>query len=265
MNIGMIVSGAPLLASGAAAATLAVLAIFGSNRIQRQINGSLARMLGRVRSSQARGMSQVLARLDRIRTLDEFFDEIPWITARAARVTPVTLFRLEGDQYVPVTSTALGVTPQPVWADEPLARTLQRTDSVRYLIGRPDDLDNAPIHAINGAQVEACNAICAIPLKREGRLVGFLLCGPAVDAPCPDLTLMSAFETLADRVAAVLKGLPAGQHSESSEVIAEDPTLGEELPERLARRTPPSPARLIRDHEAEPQMVGTTGGFQTRD
>jgi hypothetical protein len=271
MNMGMLAisAGAPILAS-AAAASFVVLAVFGSNRIQRQINGSLARLLSRVQSERTRHMTQVLARLDRVRDQEELFEELPWITSHAVGVSPVTLFRLDGERFTATGSTRPSVNPDPVWPDEPLALMLKRGDGVHYLIGRTDDLQNAPIHAVNGQQVEACDAICAIPLKRDGKLVAFLLCGPPADASGPDLTLMGVLESLGGQFAAALERLPVVERSEdaSSAAPMDEGAIRIVVPEPLDRRLSPVRRAVVlaaQSEEAEPQLVGNRGGFETRD
>jgi len=148
-----------------------------SNRVQRRLRALVARMVHRVDRREAR--LQLLAPLARIRSLAELFDRLPEATASAANVEPVTLFALdeEGNQFLPVSSTLLTVPCVPVAGDDPLVTAMRSSTRVHYLMGRTDDLENAPIHAVNRPQIEECQAVCSMPLRHEGALVGFLLCG----------------------------------------------------------------------------------------
>lgn len=150
-----------------------------SNRVQRRLRAFAARMLCRLGYDRRAARTRLLAPLERLRTLPELFERLPDVTAAAANVEPVTLFVLDDDRthYVPVCSTLLTVPCMPVASDDPLASALRASGRVHDLTGRTDDLENAPIHAVNGQQVEECQAVCALPLRRDGTLAGFLLCG----------------------------------------------------------------------------------------
>ena len=161
-----------LLASVLVAAVL-------SNRVQRRIRALAAHVLCRLWFGRREARVRLLLPLQRIGTLAEFLERLPGVTVAAAVVEPVTLFVLDGDgsQYRPVSSTLLPVPCAPVGINEPLAKALRKSGRVHYLRGRTDDLENAPIYAENGLQVEECRAACALPLRRDGALVAFLLCG----------------------------------------------------------------------------------------
>jgi len=173
-----------------------------SNRVQRRLRSIAARLLCRL-LDRRQARPRLLAPLEQIRTLAELFERLPGVTASAADVEPVTLFMLddEGSQYLPVSSTLLTLPCVPVAADEPLANALRKSSRVHYLSGRTDDLENAPIYAVNGPQVEECQAACALPLRRDGTLVAFLLCGGTEGSPRLGLRSSGCLEELGERYA----------------------------------------------------------------
>lgn len=181
----------------------AVVMVALSNRVQRRIRAITARLLCRFWFDRGQSRLRMVAPLERVRTLSELFDRLPGVTASAAGVEPVTLFALdeEGSQYLPVSSTLHTVPCYPVGADDPLARTLRKSRRVHYLEGRTDDLENAPIHAMNWQQVEECQAVCALPLRRDGTLVAFLLCGGSEDNSRLGLLNSGRLESLGQRYA----------------------------------------------------------------
>jgi hypothetical protein len=156
-----------------------VAAALLSNRVQRGLRSIAAGLLCRLWLDHRKASLRLLTPLERVGTLEEFLERLPWTTASVAGVQPVTLYVLddEGNQYRPTSSTLVSGPCTAVGGDQPLAKTLRRARRVRYLSGRPDDLENAPIHAVNGQQIEECQAVCALPLRRDGVLVAFLLCG----------------------------------------------------------------------------------------
>ena len=156
-----------------------------SNRVQRRLRALAARLMCRFGLDRRAARMRLLAPLERIRTLPELLERLPEVTAAAANVEPVTLFVLDDDggHYLPVSSTLLTVPWVPVATDEPLPSALRTPARVHYLTGRTDDLENAPIYAVNGQQIEECQAACALPLRRDGTLVAFLLCGGTVGHP----------------------------------------------------------------------------------
>jgi hypothetical protein len=194
-------------------ATLAAFTIVGallvgaalSNRTERGLRAFIARALARFWFARPERLSQ-LGPLERIQSLPELFDRLPKITASVARVEPVTVFALveDGDQYLPVSSTLQTVPCTPVAGDDPLAEALRRSTRVRYLKGRADDLENAPIFAVNAHQVEECQAACALPLHRDGALVGFVLCGGTEGSPRLGLRSSGCLEALERRYAAMV-------------------------------------------------------------
>jgi hypothetical protein len=100
-------------------------------------------------------------------------------------VNPVTLFLADPSRgaYVPVGSTLQRVPSESLGADEPLPRELRKSPRSILLGGRSDDLEYIPIYVENGKQITACEAVCAVPLSREGELMGFLLCGSPEEGP----------------------------------------------------------------------------------
>jgi hypothetical protein len=157
----------------------AVLAAAVSNRVQRGLRSVASDALCLLWLDRREARLRLLAPLERVGTLSEFLERLPSATASIAGVEPVTLFVLDHElgEYRPVSSTLVAAPGSSVGDDEPLAKALSRSSRVRYLSGRPDDLENAPIHAVNGPQVDECQAVCALPLRRDGKLVAFLLCG----------------------------------------------------------------------------------------
>lgn len=187
-----------------AVAAVLVTAAF-SNRAQRRLRALAARAMSRFWFARRERLRQ-LEPLERVRTLSELFDHLPQITASVAGVEPVTVFALDedGNQYLPVSSTLQTTPCAPVSADDPLAAALRRSPRVHYLKGRTDDLENAPIFAVNAHQVEECQAACALPLRRDGALVGFLMCGRTEGSPRLGLLSSGCLEELGQRYATMV-------------------------------------------------------------
>jgi hypothetical protein len=187
-----------------------LLATALSNRVQRRIRVIAACVVCRLWFDRREARQGLLAPLRRVGTLTEFFERLPGVTVSAAGVEPVTLFVLDDDesQYVPVSSTLPSVPCGPVGADEPLVKALSHSRRVHYLRGRTDDLENAPIFAVNGQQVEECQAACALPLRRDGTLVAFLLCGGTVGSPGLRILSSGCLEGLGQRYSDLLKSCP---------------------------------------------------------
>lgn len=181
-----------------------------SNRVQRRVRAIAARVLCRLRFDRHEARLRLLAPLERVRSLAELLERLPGVTVSAAGVEPVTLFVLddEGGQYLPVSSTLLTVPCAPVAADEPLVRAMRKSRRVHYLTGRTDDLENAPIYAVNGQQVEECQAACALPLRRDRTLVAFLLCGGTDGHPRLGMLSSGCLEDLGRRYADLVGRCP---------------------------------------------------------
>lgn len=181
-----------------------------SNRVQRRLRAIAAYLICRFWFDRREARLGQLAPLRRVGSLAEFFERLPGVTVSAAGVEPVTLFVLDDDEYqfLPVSSTLLSVPCVPVGGDEPLAKALRNPGHVHYLLGRTDDLENAPIFAVNGQQVEECQSACALPLRRDGTLVAFLLCGGTAGGP--GLTMLSSgcLEGLGERYSDLMKHCP---------------------------------------------------------
>jgi hypothetical protein len=268
MEIGFLVGspGVSILAGGMTVATLALAAFYGSHRVQRRVSGSLARWVGRFQPERRRRTMSLLGRLAAAKSLAEFFEELPWIASRAAGVAPVTLFLLEGDRFVANRSTRLVQRPGAVCEDDPLASLLRRSAGVHYLRGRKDDLQNAPLHAVNGAQIEACRAVAAVPLKHGQALVGFLLCGGPDGSGQPSLASMSALEWVARRCREALARLEATSPSAETQPGERDVTITSWA---TPARTPARVAAVAYEGNqrigAEPQLAGVRGGCETTE
>jgi len=193
---------ATLAAFGVVAGLLVGAAL--SNRTQRRLRAIAARAMSRFGAGRER--LHLIDPLDRIESLSELFERLPEVTATVAGVEPVTLFALDedGSQYLPVSSTLQTVPCTPIAGDDPLAETLRRATRLHYLKGRTDDLENAPIFAVNAIQVEECQAACAMPLRRHGALIGFLLCGGSNGSPRLGLRSSGCLEALERRYAAMV-------------------------------------------------------------
>lgn len=181
-----------------------------SSGVQRRIRAIADCLVCRLWFDRRETRQGLLAPLRRVGTLNEFFERLPEVTVSAAGVEPVTLFVLDDDeaQYVPVSTTLSSVPCAPVGAGEPLVRALQHSRRVHHLRGRTDDLENASIFAVNGQQVEECQAACALPLRRDGTLAAFLLCGGTVGSH--GLTMLSSgcLEGLGQRYSDLLNRCP---------------------------------------------------------
>ena len=181
-----------------------------SNRVQRRIRALAARVLSRLWFDRREARLGLLAPLQRAGTLAELLERLPGVTVSAAGVDPVTLFVLDDaqSQYVPVSSTMSSVPGAPVGADEPLVKALRKSRRVHYLWGRADDLENAPIFAVNGRQVEECQAACALALRRDGALVAFLLCGGTEGSSGLGMMSSGCLEGLGQRYSSLMEHRP---------------------------------------------------------
>jgi hypothetical protein len=184
-----------------------------SNRIQRRFRAMAARAIYGVWFEGREERRRALAPLQRVRTLEEFMEQLPDVTVAAAGVEPVTLFALDddGSHYLPVSSTVFPIPAAPVAADDPLAVAMRRSPRVHYLKGRTDDLQYAPIFAVNGRQLEECQAVCALPLHRNGALAAFLLCGGTGGDPRLGMLSSSCLEGLGQRYADLMKRFPGAE------------------------------------------------------
>lgn len=245
-----------------------------SNRMSRWLAGSTAYFVGRFDRKTRESVRRAATRVDEIRTSDAFVDMLVWVTSRTMGGGPVTLFLLSEDReaFKPVASNLLNRQVDWIPLADPLARMLRSTRFVHYFRGRSDDLQNAPILVSNGHQLDDCQATCAIPLRREGKLEGFLLCG--LEASRFDG--MSRIETLAR---SYVTHWPhwSRRCSEAAEASHGKTRRSEEgarrtsavVSARLRETKLPvcSPDREITAHAgadiAEPQASGMLGGFET--
>jgi len=246
-----------------------------SNRLRRQLKGAIAHLLNRLGLGADR--EGHLSTLESVRNPREFVEALPWVTCRTAGVTPVTLFLRDGDQFVPTHSTRAEVESMPVSADDPLAHTLSRSGWVHDLRARPDDLENAPIHAVNRSQVEECRALCAVPLRFGETLYGFLLCGGSQGYNRLTMTSLGWLQALGRSYSAYLGRLetaPAVPHGQATPTTVGVPVL-EVVSVRasapLLRATPylestsSNVAHSADVGAVEPRMAGYRGGYETAD
>jgi hypothetical protein len=190
------------------------------------------------------------------------------------------LFLLEGDGYVPAHSTRAEVDSTPVDAHEPLARKMARSGWVHDLRGRSDDLENAPIYAVNGPQVEECRAVCSVPLRSNGRLYGFLLCGGSQGQERLTLTSMAWLEGLgrhySDWLARFEAAYVAGEDlvaepipapAEQQEVVVVVPMDSALHPSYLesSLETSRTLSHSTDMGVIEPRMAGFRGGYETAE
>ena len=246
-----------------------------SNRTRRQLLGWFAHILNRLGLGADR--QGHLSTLDSVRNVRELVEALPWVTCRTAGVTPVTLFLLQGDQFVPTHSTRAEVESAPVAADDPLAHTMSRSGWVHDLRGRPDDLENAPIHAVNRSQVDECRALCAIPLRCGGNLYGFLLCGSSQGFGRLTLTSLGWLQTLGRVYSACLgrfETVVAPPEAAPAPAAMAVPTLEVVGVKALAPILRPTPyleaassnvAHSTDVGVVEPRMAGYRGGYDTAD
>jgi len=270
--------GPELIFVGAALVFLSVFAIAFSNRLLRRVRSGVAYSLYRFGLAGRR--EGHLSALQTGRTFKDFLEALPWVTCRAAGVTPVTLFLLEGDGFVPAHSTRAEVESVPVDVREPLARTMMRSRWVHDLRGRSDDLENAPIYAVNGTQVEECRAVCAVPLRSNGTLYGFLLCGGSRGQDRLTLTSMAWLEGLGRLYSAWLARFEAAYVAGEALVVepAPWPVQQEEVVAAMPMESVLRPAYVESSLEtsrtishstdmgvSEPRMAGFRGGYETAD
>ena len=255
--------------------TLGFLAFGFSNRLRRQLRGAIAHLLNRLGLGAER--EGHLSTLESVRNAREFVEALPWVTCRTAGVTPVTLFWRVGDQFVPTHSTRAEVESMPVSADDPLAHTLNRSGWVHDLRARPDDLENAPIHAVNRSQVEECRALCAIPLRFGETLHGFLLCGGSQGYDRLTMTSLGWLQALGRFYSAYLgrfEMATAVPHRQATPATLGAPVLevvSVKAPAPMLRATPYLESTSTNvAHSAdvgvgEPRMAGYRGGYDTAD
>jgi len=205
------------------------------------------------------------------------------VTTRVTRSGPVTLFlrTADGGGYKPVRSNLMSSPSDAVMVGDPLAQKLRKSSPVHYFDGRGDDLENAPIHVVNGTQVTDCQAACAIPLRHGNLLAGFILCGWRSQSGAPSLSAMSRVERLA-RCWSALMPEWAGElaNFQQSIEVRESIQNAENIRQSRAEdRIPwglePSPAlyfsqdaenhALVRVEQSEPQASGIRGGYDTSD
>ena len=182
-------------------------AIAVSNRVRRRFRRAAARLfcLGWAeRRAQRLGVS---AALERATSIGELLRMLPKLVCEAADVEPVTVFLLDctHDSYVPVSSTLFPVPSDAIAADEPLPRMLRRVRCVHLLHGRTDDLENAPISAVNARPLQSCRAVCAVPLFDGRTLFGLLLCGGTTGRGRLGLRGLACLERLTPRLVASLE------------------------------------------------------------
>jgi hypothetical protein len=161
------------------ALVVGVLAVTLSNRVRRGL-WRMTAVVTRPGWFEPRGrIARALAVVERETSLGPLLRALPPAIREAAAVEPVTVFAIDPGRgtYEPVASSLPHVSAQPIAADDPLPALLRRRRSVLILGGRPDDLEHASIHAVNGNVIRACRALCVVPLRRKKQLIGFILCG----------------------------------------------------------------------------------------
>jgi hypothetical protein len=269
------------LAVGALVLFAAVIAV--SNRIRRRVLGSTAHWLGAWASADDDSAWLAARALADARECDDVVDGLVWVTTRITRSGPVTLFlrTADGCSYKPLRSNLMSSPPEDVMADDPLAQILRKSPSVHYFNGRGDDLENAPIHVVNGTQVSDCQAACAIPLRHGNLLAGFILCGWRSHSGVPSLGAMSRVERLARCFSALMPEwageLATFQQSIESVGLSHPPekTRTSRAEDRIQWGLEPAAALYfsqdaethasVRVEQSEPQASGIRGGYDTSD
>lgn len=263
-----------LVLAGALFVFLSILVLAFSNRLRRRVRAVAAYALYRLGLAGRR--EGHLGALHAGRTFRDFLEALPWVTCRAAGVTPVTLFLLDRNGFAPAHSTRAEVESAPVEAHEPLARVMMRSGWVHDLRGRSDDLENAPIYAVNGTQVEECRAVCSVPLRSNGTLYGFLLCGGSHGGDRLTLSSMAWLEGLGRMYSAWLARFEAAYSErevlvpESTSLVAEPQEVVTVGPSPILRPAPYFESSTSTSHStdmgvAEPRMAGFRGGYETAD
>jgi hypothetical protein len=273
----------PWTALAIAAVALFSLAIAVSNRVRRRVLGSTAHWLGSWTSADDDSAWLAARALADARDCDDVVDGLVWVTTRITRSGPVTLFLRtpDGCGYKPVRSNLMSSRPEDVMADDPLAQILRKSPPVHYFSGRGDDLENAPIHVVNGTQVTDCQAACAIPLRHGNLLAGFILCGWRSNSSAPSLRSMSRVERLARCYTALMPEWASelATFQQPIELNGLSHTPENTRPLRAEDRIPwglePSPALYfsqdaearasVRVEQSEPQASGIRGGYDTSD
>ena len=260
-----------LVAASFVLVSFLVLAL--SNRLRRRVRGALAHFVYRL--GLAGDRTGHLASLPTDRSLREFLAALPWVTCRAAGVTPVTLFLLDRGTFVPTHGTRAEVASTPVDAREPLARTMSRSGWVHDLRGRSDDLENAPIYALNGPQVEECRAVCSVPLRSNGVLYGFLMCGGSQGRDGLSLASVAWLQALGRHYSEWLARFQAVSPADeflvperAPEFVQQQEVVGVGSLSPVLRPSFLEPSSISHSTDmgvAEPRMAGFRGGYETAD
>jgi len=259
----------------------AVLAI--SNRVRRRVLGGAAHWLGTWTASDDDSAWLAARALADSPDCGDVVDGLVWVTTRVTRSGPVTLFLRtpDGRSYKPVRTNLMSSRPEDVLADDPLAQLLRKSLPVHCFNGRGDDLENAPIHVVNGAQVADCQAACAIPLRHGNLLAGFILCGWRSHTGVPSIRALSRVERLARCYSALMPEW-AGELASFQQSIETDERVHvteNAMPSRAEDRIPwgleTAPALYfsqgaefhtsVRAEQSEPQASGIRGGYDTSD
>ena len=151
---------------------------------------------------------------------------------------------------------------------------------MHYFNGRGDDLENAPIHVVNGSQVADCQASCAIPLRHGNLLAGFILCGWRSQAGAPSLGALSRVERLARCYSALMPEWAAELANFQQPLNINDPLQATESNrasrgDRIPWGLETAPALYfsqgadihspLHTEQSEPQASGIRGGYDTSD
>ena len=157
----------------------AVLALAASNRLRRKLDLFLDPVWFEPRAARRWEGERAVAPLSSARGLDDLCRLIPENARDVSGVDPVTLFLADPTDH---SFRAMGSTIAPlpdavIPEKEPLPIELRRSRRPIRFTGRSDDLEYVGIYVENAQQIDACGAVCAVPILGDEGLIGFLLCG----------------------------------------------------------------------------------------
>lgn len=184
-----------------------LLAAALSNRVRRRLWRAAALLLRPGWLEPRARIAKAVSVVERQVSLGAVLRSLPPAVREAAGVEPVTVFAIDPAQgiYEPVASTLPQVSAEPIAVDQPLPAQLKHRRAVLMLDGRADDLEHASIHAVNARVIRACHAVCAVPLRRQRELIGFMLCGGTSGRDRIGLVSLARLERLGRRLSATLE------------------------------------------------------------
>jgi len=157
----------------------ALIALAVSNRLRRKLDLFLDPVWFEPRAARRWEGESAVAPLSSARGIDDLCRLIPENARNVTGVDPVTLFLADstGHSFRAMGSSIIPLPDAVIPEKEPLPIELRRSRRPIRLTGRSDDLEYVGIYVENAQQIDACGAVCAVPILGDEGLIGFLLCG----------------------------------------------------------------------------------------